>query len=254
MYLSRARVPTATDATCSNCAGLGIASRTRPPFRGRPGTPLLLTMTRWSEPRPPLPRMARLGPAFCHIWRPGASTVPLAERVMAGTTSASTATRPWPLARWVEVLWAKSRRWSAARAWSLAIDRHVRWCRLEPFICRALRRCRASNHRVSAGPHTPAGIAHRQSSRTRSRRCGPHRPAAAGCVRPADPPSPGRGRCATVRPRGRQSRCRLSHQRARPAEAQLTQLGQTKSAPAAIQPPCLDSLRELKCVPAAPAQ
>jgi hypothetical protein len=34
-------------------------------------------------------------PAFWRTFRPGASTVPLAERVILGTTSASTATMPW---------------------------------------------------------------------------------------------------------------------------------------------------------------
>ncbi len=43
----------------------------------------------------------------------------------------------------------------------------------------------------------------------------------------------------------------LSRQRARPAEADLTQLGQKESAPAAIQPPYLDSLRESKSYRAA---
>jgi hypothetical protein len=95
--------------------------------------------------------MDRFKPAFCRTCRPGWSTVPLGDVVIARTLRFSTRMRSKRRARSVEVCSAQFRRRSACRAVSRARARLTCARRLEAGAARARRRCSRRSRRASLG-------------------------------------------------------------------------------------------------------
>src|SRR5664279_1511043 len=112
--------------------------------------------------------MARFSPAFCRTFVPGASTVPLAERVMLRTRRSSTRIRSKRRARSVENFSTQSLRASARRACrraNLALTRRQRllpgWARPSR---RWVRRTCASRESLSRESLSRESLSNRRSS------------------------------------------------------------------------------------------
>ena len=104
-----------------------------------------------SRPQP-WARMARFRPALARTFRPGASRVPLAERVMPLTFRSSTRITLNRTARSVEVCSIQSVRRSASRALKRAIAALVRARRFDPRWALASLRCNRTSRSACFGP------------------------------------------------------------------------------------------------------